>query len=298
MPLLLAAARRLEPLDLELALDTYVGALEASVFAGRLAGEAGVLEVAQAARRAPVPRHPRRSDLLLESMAVLLEDGFVTAAPLMKQAVEAFDIDDLSIDEGLRYLVFAGVVASRLWELPAWTALADRHLELARESGALNALQFALSSVVFPRLFGGDLVTAAALLDEAQALAEVSGAPLHPYAAMGLAAFRGNQQDAEPLIAAAEIDAVGRGEGLIVTLGHWTRALLCNGNAEYAAALAHCRELFATSDNGRLSLLPIESQPGGWGLGEMVEAAVRSDELATAVAASDLLSEHGPGLRD
>ncbi|TDW84369.1 regulatory LuxR family protein [Kribbella pratensis] len=291
LPLLLAAARRLEPLDLELALDTYVGALEASLFAGRLSGEPGALEVARAARSAPVLAHPRRSDLLLKSMAVLHEDGLVAAAPVMRRAVEAFETDDLPVDEGLRFIVLAGVVAADLWDDVAWTALASRHLKLARESGALIALQFALNSVVYPHLFSGDLVGAAALLDEAEALADVAGIPLNPYGAMGMAAFRGNQEDAAPVIEAAAENARARGEGLVLAISHWTNAMLCNGNGDYAGALSHCREIFGNSEDGQVSLLPVETQPGSWALVELVEAAARSGDLTTAAAAADLLSE-------
>ena len=55
-PLLLKAAKRLEPLDPRLARETYLEALAAVLFAGRLA-TASVLETARAARAAP----PRRS---------------------------------------------------------------------------------------------------------------------------------------------------------------------------------------------------------------------------------------------
>ena len=52
-PLLLKAAKRLEPLDLTLARETYLEALSAAIFAGRLATGGGVLEAAEAARAAP-----------------------------------------------------------------------------------------------------------------------------------------------------------------------------------------------------------------------------------------------------
>jgi DNA-binding CsgD family transcriptional regulator len=291
LPLMLAAARRLETLDPELALDTYVGALEASLFAGRLATAPGPLDVAQAARSAPVPPRLRPSDLLLQGLAVLHADGFVAAAPLMKKAAEAFETEDLSIEEGLRFMVLAGVMAADLWNDSAWSRLADRHLRLARESGALVALQFALNSVVYPRLFRGDLAGAAALLDEAEALAEVAGTPVHPYAAMGLAAFRGDQHLAAPVIAAAAENALERGEGLVLAITHWTNALLCNGNGDYPAALEHLRQIFAQTEDGRVLLHPVETQPGNWALVELVEAAARSGDLATAAAAGDLLSE-------
>ena len=51
--LLLAAAKRLEPLDARLAREIYLDALTAALFAGRLGGECDAREVAAAARGAP-----------------------------------------------------------------------------------------------------------------------------------------------------------------------------------------------------------------------------------------------------
>src|SRR5712691_2712081 len=59
-PLLLKAARRLEPIDAGLARGTYLDALTAALFAGRLASPGGSSrEVSEAARAAPRPSHPR-----------------------------------------------------------------------------------------------------------------------------------------------------------------------------------------------------------------------------------------------
>src|SRR5215216_1425565 len=58
VPLLLAAARRLEPVDAGLARETYLEALAASIFAGRLGGSHDVQDVAAAARAAPVRPGP------------------------------------------------------------------------------------------------------------------------------------------------------------------------------------------------------------------------------------------------
>ena len=58
-PLLLKAAREFEPLDSRLARETYLDALAAAIFAGRLALGGGVREVAEAARMAPPPPGPR-----------------------------------------------------------------------------------------------------------------------------------------------------------------------------------------------------------------------------------------------
>jgi DNA-binding CsgD family transcriptional regulator len=73
-PLFLKAAKRLELLDVRLARETYLDALAAALFAGRLASAGGLLEVAEAARAAHASPQPERGpDLLLEGLARLSE---------------------------------------------------------------------------------------------------------------------------------------------------------------------------------------------------------------------------------
>jgi hypothetical protein len=69
--LLLKAARQFEPLDLRLARETYLDALAAATFAGRLALGGGMREVAEAALATPPPRPARGPDLLLDGLALL-----------------------------------------------------------------------------------------------------------------------------------------------------------------------------------------------------------------------------------
>src|SRR5512132_362846 len=65
-PLLLQAARRLEPFDLELARETYLIAWAAAVFAGHLAGAGDLLKICRAIEALPPPpTAPRPLDLLL-----------------------------------------------------------------------------------------------------------------------------------------------------------------------------------------------------------------------------------------
>jgi DNA-binding CsgD family transcriptional regulator len=287
--LLLAAARLLEAVLPARACDTYLGALQASMFIGRLAPEPGVLEVARAARHAPVPEPPRRTDRLMLAMAVLFEDGLAGAVTQVRDAYEGILDEDLPTEEALDFLVFAVAAAHSVWDLPRWTAMSGRQVQLARASGALVTLQLALSADAYARLFNGDLVTASAHLEEAQALAEVSGIPVHPYVAMALAAFRGDQVASATIITPAEQDAVVRREGLVVCLSKWSQALISNGNGKYAEALALCRELLV-DDQGVLTVAPYEPS-SSWALAELVEAAVRCDELPVAIEASDLLSK-------
>ena len=71
-PLLLEAARRLEPLDATLARDTYLEALSAAIFAGRLASGTGLRDVAEAARAAPRPRSAARPPICCSTASALL----------------------------------------------------------------------------------------------------------------------------------------------------------------------------------------------------------------------------------
>ena len=80
---LLKAAKRLEPLDARLAREIYLDALSAALFAGRLASEGGLLEVAQAARvAAPSPDPGRAADLLLDGLALVITQGDAAGACL------------------------------------------------------------------------------------------------------------------------------------------------------------------------------------------------------------------------
>src|SRR5262249_58032362 len=68
-PLLLKAARKFELIDPGLSRATYLDAISAAMFAGRLAGPGGgILEVARAADAAPPTRAPRAPDLLLDGL--------------------------------------------------------------------------------------------------------------------------------------------------------------------------------------------------------------------------------------
>ena len=101
-PLLLKAARRLEPLDLDLARETYLDAYQAALFAGHLAGACDLLEVSRAVLGLPAPAHPPRpGDLLLDGLALLVTDGPAAAAPALRQARSAFAGTDVPADEAL-----------------------------------------------------------------------------------------------------------------------------------------------------------------------------------------------------
>jgi hypothetical protein len=84
--LLLEAARGLEAVDPDRARATYLEALEAARFAGRLGGGADAVDVSRAALAGPASRRPPRpTDLLLQGMATLPINGLAVAARSSRQ---------------------------------------------------------------------------------------------------------------------------------------------------------------------------------------------------------------------
>ena len=271
-PILLAAARELEPLDAAAARDTYLDALSAGLFVGRLAGEVGLAEVAQAARAAPA-HAGRPQDLLLDGLTVTITDGHAAGAPLLKQAVDAFRTADMQTPDAIRWLWLATHAAHDLWDDAAWAELCDRHVALARQVGALGVLPIALSARIGLHLFAGELATAAALVDEVTAVTEATSSGLPPYGALAHAAFRGHESDAVPLFDAARADVGSRADGMGLTLIEHAEAVLYNGLGRYAEACAAAQ---------RGAGHPQELAFSTWSLPQLVEAAVRSDQPGLA----------------
>ncbi len=238
-PLLLSAARELDAVDPSLARATYLDALTAALFAGRLATGSSALEVAKAAlavRSSPQP--PRAWDLLLDGLALQITDGPSIGTPVLKRAVGAFREEDMATEDVMRWLWLAGRAAGFIWDYDGWDALTARQLKAARDVGALAVLPLTLSTRASVHLFAGELAEAASLFEESAALAAATGSRTVSYGALALAAFRGHEDEAARLIDACTSDSIARGEGNGLTLAQWATALLCNGLARYEEALA------------------------------------------------------------
>jgi DNA-binding CsgD family transcriptional regulator len=282
-PLLLKAARRLEPIDVALSRTTYLDALVAAVYAGRLASPGGsLLDVARAAGAAPLPLHgPRAPDLLLDGLAAHLNQGYAAGAPILRRALKAFG-DGMPADPELRWLSLAYTAALHLWDDDGCEMLSDRWAQLARESGALSELPLALISRVYTFLSTGELTAAASTVKEMQTVIEATGSSLAPYGALGLAALRGSQAEASALIEATLRDASARGEGLGISAAGWASAVLGNGLGRYQEALAAAQ---------RASQHHFELGFSNWALVELIEAAARSGMSETAASAYHRLAE-------
>jgi DNA-binding CsgD family transcriptional regulator len=280
-PLLLKAAKRLEPLDQRLARETYLEALTAVLFASRLASGASVLETARAARAAPpASQPPRASDLLLDGLALLISDGHDAGTPMLRRAVNAFRDEDISREEGHRWLWLAARVAAFLWDDEALDVLSARFVQSARDAGALSVLPLALTTRSGMQVLAGDFAMASSLVDELAAVNEATGATLAPYAALTLAAFRGREAEAAQLIEAATRELTRRGEGQGLEFIHWVTAVLYNGLSRYEEALAAAQQAPGDTLEVRVALVELE----------LIEAAARRGEADLAADALARLS--------
>jgi DNA-binding CsgD family transcriptional regulator len=280
-PLLLKAAKRLEPFDRDLARETYIDAWEASVFAGHLAGAGDLLEVSRAARALPPSAHPPRpADLLLEGFALLVTEGPAAAAPVLRQATKAFAAADIPTEESLRWGWLARVADKTLWD-DEGRGITARQVQLARDTGALDQLPISLNMMAMDAVWSGDLAIAAELTAEVGTVCEATGTRLAPYPGMMLASFRGREVEAAPLIQAAIDQATAGGEGAAVTTANWVAAVLYNGLGRYADALAAAR---LASEHKHI-------YASSWAWPELVEAAVRTGDMALAGETLDRLTE-------
>jgi len=286
-PLLLAAARQLEALDPALARETYLEALGAALFAGRLYSDSGVREAAEAARAAPAaPRPPRSIDLILDGMATRFTEGPGAGAAPLRLALEAFKNEALDgHDEIMRWLWLCPVVLEwalhELWDDDAWGTISTRAARLAREAGALTMLPVALPFLAGVHLHSGEFSTASALIEEAETIAAATGNVHMPYAALVLVAWRGAEAEAEELIKAGVDDATARGEGRMLALAGYATGVLYNGLGRYAAAIDGARRGSEDDDQGFV----------GWSLAELVEAAARCGKPEIAATALHRLEE-------
>jgi DNA-binding CsgD family transcriptional regulator len=281
-PLLLRAAKRLEPLDPGLARETHLEALAAAIFAGRLSRGGGVREAAEAARAAPpAPQPAREIDLLLDGLATRFAEGYSAGLQPLRRSLLALCRAQGQTEDDLHWLWLACRVAQDLWEDGAWRELATRQIRLARDAGALAVLPTALNFRAGLDVHCGELAAASGLLEEADAIIEATGAVPLKYASLWLAAWRGRETEAVELVEGGLRDATSRGEGRVIGLAECAAAVLFNGLARYEAALAAADRACEYDDLGFLA----------WGLIELVEAAARSGETELAAGALERLSE-------
>ncbi len=280
-PLLLSAAQRLDGLDPDLARETYIEALIAAVYAGRLVRTDEVAMAAAAAGRGTVGEEPgEHQRLLLCGLATRLTEGYTAGAPTLREALRRYRSEPPQLDwMSISY----NLVAMDLWDDDAWSQMASGEAELARRSGVLSWLPFALDYLAEFHIHSGDLAQAEALLAEAGRIDPGIRAGTLPYVPLMVAAWRGAKPAVAELSNAMVAGAAERGEGAALTYTEYAQAVLHNGRGEYAAAADAAESAVAASE---LVISP-------WALYELVEGAVRSDKRKVAETAASELTAIG-----
>jgi DNA-binding CsgD family transcriptional regulator len=277
-PLLLQAARRLDPLDPAMARETYLEAFASAMFAGRLGSGPDERAVAEAARRLKRVPALGAADRLLDALVIRFTEGYAASVAPLSQALRAFGESDAG-GAGRRWLWLACRLAQDLWDDELWHMLATRGVRVARETGALQLLPNALNYLAALNVHSGAFVTAADLIDEVDSITQATGLPPLKYAGIMLAAARGDE--APDLFEFGWRTATERGEGSGLGLWWWTTALRHNGHGRYGEALAAARQACEHED----------VMVYGRALVELIEAGVRSGRPDEAAVALDRLSE-------
>jgi DNA-binding CsgD family transcriptional regulator len=272
-PLLLAAARRLEPLDIGLARETYLDAFSAALFGARLNERVGVSDVAHAARAAPggSDREPTAADLLLDAL-VALSDDYAGSIPLCRAALQKLAGGNISPKERLRWLWQGCVVALEVWDDESAYLLSHHNVRIARETGTLSELALALSARTPILVLCGELSAAAWSVAETRSVEAATGISSAPYGALILDAWRGQAREERELIQTTIREAGSRGEGIGLAISEYARAVLCNGLGRYEEALVAARSASEYQ----------EVVGENWGLSELVEPATRTGRFDLA----------------
>jgi DNA-binding CsgD family transcriptional regulator len=278
LPLLLDAARRLEPLDPDRARHAYLETLGAAIFAGRMAHDPTLPEVAAQARAAG-SGGDGVVDLLVDGLSTRFTDGYADAVVPLRRVLDRL-ASDRDADDALPWLWMGCRIASDLWADDVLDVLTDRQVRLARSRGALPVLSLALALRAGVHMHGGEFAAADALMEESRALTAAVGGAQNLYTAVLLDAWRGDEGVLRFIEDGIEI-VTGVGEGRSISWAEYARALYFNGTGAYPEALVAARSASAHDDLG----------VRGWPLFELVEAAVRSDRPDLAAEAVERIGE-------
>ena len=133
-----------------------------------------------------------------------------------------------------RWLWLACRFAQDLWDDELWYELATRGVRVARATGALSLLPLMANYLAAFNVHSGAFATAAALIDEVEAITLATGMPPMKYSAGMLAAMRGDEVQAKPLFAFGFQTSRERGEGAGARLGGWLTACCATATAATA----------------------------------------------------------------
>lgn len=282
--LLLGAARQLDPHDPAQARVTYLEAMSAAIWASG-PGAPGILAAAAAATPPPAPSDSP-ADILLQALALRFTRGHAAAAAELTKALAQARTSDIgTADVGsLLWLTgnrAGGVIAIELWDLDTALELALRQDRMARETGALVQLQFALNFRAGLQCLTGDLAAVAGMVEEDRQLAAATGNPPIRYGSLILEAFRGDEYAATRLIDTITAEATDHDQGRMAAIATYANAVLHNGLGRYEVARDAALQVFEQDVVGYDVLV----------VGELAEAASRTGNTKLVESALGWLTE-------
>ncbi|WP_370950305.1 AAA family ATPase [Amycolatopsis sp. cg5] len=266
---MLSAARRLAPLDAAQSRDHFLDALEMGLLVGRAAG---VLDtVVTQARSAPTAPEPPD---LLDALILLTTDGYRAAVPVLRGIL----VDSA---KWTRRPALATTIAADLWDADAHAEISEWLVKSGRDAGSPHVLRLGLAQVACAAVNTGEFGQAMSAIAEEEAIADALSVPTVLYPQVHLAAMRGRREELAELTAKAAALASTKDLGMMHANVDWATAVISNGLADYRAALTAAERATAPGD---LYL-------SGVALPELVEAAMRCGEQATAESALARLTE-------
>jgi DNA-binding CsgD family transcriptional regulator len=277
-PALLAAARRLIPLDPEMARETGLEALAAGVYTGSM-GE--TIEALKELQAAPTASPLRPTDLLFDGLATRVTDGFAAGAGRLREAVEAIRSEEDPSPASDHWLWLACRITADSWDEVTWEELAIRGASRARLAGALDVLPMIVIQQSGTCIHTGRYSEALSLAEEAHGILEAIGSGALMFPVPMLNAYRGRESETLAMIEAAREDALGGGRGLALSMVETAGAILFNGLGRYEDALTFAERAFAVGPVARYPMAPVE----------LIEAAARSGRAELAETALEALAE-------
>ncbi|MEU4192346.1 AAA family ATPase [Kribbella sp. NPDC026611] len=281
---LLDAAQKLDPHDPERARIAYLEAMSAAIWASG-PDAPGILAYAAAAAPPPQPSDPP-ADMLLQALAVRFTRGYAAAAPLLVKALDKARQTEISAKDVGSWLWLAGnraagIVAIEVWDLEAGLELAARQDRIARKTGALVQLQFALNFRASLDCLAGDLTAAAAAVEEEEQIAAATGNRQLGIGRMILAANRGHEETATKLIEAMIRESGAHSQGRTAAFATYASTVLNNGLGRYELARDAALQVFEQDIVGYGALVARE----------LAEAASRTGDTKLVETALARLTE-------
>jgi DNA-binding CsgD family transcriptional regulator len=279
-PILLDAARALQPLHPGQAWDTLLEAFEAALGAGRFARGAGIAEVLQAVRSAPCRPDARASvaGLALEGFAALAEHKDKAGIARLREAIAvAARQAGGRGGENLRFVFIAPLAAYEMLDDAALHASCVRAVAQARSHGSPAAVASTLGLLSYSEALAGRFAVAEAATAEARELTAATGVADDLRTGIGelaVLAWRGREAAVRPLAAARLSEATQAGYGFVIDFTAIALTVLELGVGNYQAALRHALNASGEGMPAEIELLP-----------ELIEAAARCGAVEDAATA-------------